>query len=82
MLQDGKEIVRFENGLPADTGSSVPCGAQQGLEIYLPYGCEYTILSSSDEIRIRVFEPSADGSRDCEYSVREEDGIYRIVPGL
>lgn len=82
VLQDGKEIVRFENGLPADTGSSVPCGAQQGLEIYLPYGCEYTILSSSDEIRIRVFEPSADGSRDCEYSVREEDGIYRIVPGL
>ena len=82
VLQDGTEIVRFEDGLPADTGSSVPCGAQQGLHIYLPYGCEYTILSSSDEIRIRVFEPSADNFRDCEYSVLEDGGVYRIVPGL
>ena len=82
VLQDGTEIVRFENGLPADTGSSVPCGAHHGLEIYLPYGCEYTILSSSGEIRIRVFEPSEDGFRDCECLIQEDGGTYRIVPGL
>ena len=82
VLHDDTEIARFENGLPADVGSSIPCGAHQGLSIYLPYGCEYTIVSSSDEIRVRVFEPSRDGCRDCECFIQDDGGVYRIIPGM
>lgn len=82
VLYNGNEIAKFEDGKPVDVASAVPYGNHKGLCIYLPFGCEYTLVSSTDEIEISYYDPAKLAFVDCGLAPTETDDICTItIPG-
>ena len=78
ITRGGEEIVRFEQGVPEDTGSSIACGNHGTLYVFLPYSGEYTLRSSCEDVSIRLCDPSREQSDDFDFSLEEDGDSWMI----
>lgn len=68
-----QELAKFADGMPVYVGSQIPYGKPDGLCVYLPWGGDYTIVCSTDDVSVRLCEPMTDSWRDC-YFITEKNG--------
>ncbi|MBQ7669642.1 MAG: hypothetical protein IJS45_02845 [Clostridia bacterium] len=78
VLYNGEVIVKFENGTPVGISSAVPYGNHRELRIYLPYGLEYTVISS-DDIELSYYDPERLSYIDCRIGMTPSDGTYTVT---
>ena len=77
----GKEVVKIENGKPVETGSTIAYGCHRIIRIYLPFNniSEYSITSSSNDVKVSVFDYRYDGCTPLDVDVSAKEDVYSIV---